>query len=542
MMDLRDLGDFQTPPALVAAVLDALGPIGARWPRVLEPTCGRGGFLAGLIGQADPPREIRGFEIQPAHCLDSREVARASHSVHVEVRQANLFDLDLRRDLCWKGGGPLLVVGNPPWITNTALGVLGSTNLPIKSNFKRLRGIDAKTGASNFDIAEAVWLKLIRELADEQPTIALLCKTSAARAVLKFAAIEKLPVVEASIHKVDARIWFHAVVDACLCRVTLGPGARFDRIRVFRDLLATEPEVEIGHPRGRPVANLNAYDPLSFADGVCPMTWRQGLKHDAAAVMELEPGSVCEPMRNRLGESVAIEPEFLYPLLKCTDLFHHREANPRRSVIVTQRRLGEDTRRLEHEAPRLWGYLRGHATRFERRKSSIYRGKPPFALFGVGPYAFAPYKVAVSGLHKTPRFRAIGPVAGRPVMLDDTCYFLPCSSPDQAALVTALWNDPTTLALIRALTFLDSKRPITKALLRRIDLGAILMRVDRASLRERADEEWAHLVGPEMSGRIHWPRDLERFFGEPTPDDESSPLKESSAHEHPAHRGGSIEE
>ena len=35
---MRDLGDFQTPPALVAAILDRLGPVGARWPRVLEPT------------------------------------------------------------------------------------------------------------------------------------------------------------------------------------------------------------------------------------------------------------------------------------------------------------------------------------------------------------------------------------------------------------------------------------------------------------------------------------------------------------------------
>ena len=517
MTDLRDLGDFQTPTALVAAVLDALAPIGSRWPRVLEPTCGRGGFLAGLIEQADPPREIRGFEIQPAHFHAAREVANASTSVQVEVRQANLFDLDLRRDLTWERGGPLLVVGNPPWITNTELGGLGSTNLPTKSNFKRLRGIDARTGASNFDIAEAVWLKLIRELADEGPTIALLCKTSAARAVLKFAASEGLPVVDASIHKIDARIWFGAAVDACLCRVTLGPGARFDRIRVFRDLRATEPEAEIGHPRGGPVADLDAYGPLSFADGVCPMTWRQGLKHDAAAVMELEPGAGGNPPCNKLGETVAVEPDFVYPLLKCTDLFHHRTAKPRRSVIVTQRRLGEDTHRLKHEAPRLWGYLRGHAERFERRKSSIYQGRPPFSLFGVGPYAFAPYKVAVSGLHKTPRFRAIGPVAGRPVMLDDTCYFLPCSSPEQAALVAALWNDPTTLALIRALTFVDSKRPITKTLLRRIDLGALLMRVDRVSLRKQADEVWAELGEPMMSGRLDLPCDLESLLCEPAP-------------------------
>ena len=71
----RDLGDFQTPPALVAAVLDGLGPIGGRWPRVLEPTCGRGHFLEGLLGRDAPPREIRGVEIQDGHAEAARAVA-----------------------------------------------------------------------------------------------------------------------------------------------------------------------------------------------------------------------------------------------------------------------------------------------------------------------------------------------------------------------------------------------------------------------------------------------------------------------------------
>ena len=55
----RDLGDFQTPPELVAEVLEAVGPIGGRWPRVLEPTCGRGHFIAGLLARSNPPRKSR---------------------------------------------------------------------------------------------------------------------------------------------------------------------------------------------------------------------------------------------------------------------------------------------------------------------------------------------------------------------------------------------------------------------------------------------------------------------------------------------------
>ena len=159
----RDLGDFQTPPALVAAVLDALGPIGRRWPRVLEPTCGRGNFLAGLLAREEPPREIKAVEIQEDHAEAARAVAGPD-----AVIRASLFDLDLRRDLDWRERGPLLVVGNPPWVTNAALGVLESGNLPHKWNVKGARGLDARTGAANFDIAEAIWLKLLDELASEE--------------------------------------------------------------------------------------------------------------------------------------------------------------------------------------------------------------------------------------------------------------------------------------------------------------------------------------------------------------------------------------
>jgi hypothetical protein len=48
----------------------------------------------------------------------------------------------------------ILVIGNPPWVTNATLGTLGSTNVPTKTNFQGYSGFDAKTGKSNFDIAE----------------------------------------------------------------------------------------------------------------------------------------------------------------------------------------------------------------------------------------------------------------------------------------------------------------------------------------------------------------------------------------------------
>lgn len=483
----------------MAAVLERLGPIGEQWPRVLEPTCGRGHFLQGLIDGPSPPREIRGIEIQASHYEAAQAIARDARSVQVEVIRGNLFDLDLRRDIQWRQPGPLLVVGNPPWVTNAELGILGSENLPRKSNVKKLRGIDARTGSSNFDIAEAIWLKLLRELAGEGATIALLCKTSVARAVLQFAERSDLPIAEASIVRLDAKAWFRAAVDACLLCVRLGAGvgSRLERVPVFAGFPSPWPESAIGFVQGKLVADIDRYRPLAFADGLSPLTWRQGLKHDAATVMELEHDPGTGSLRNKRGELLDVEPEWVYPLLKGADLVRGPAPRPNRSVIVTQRRVGQDTRGLEQAAPRLWTYLEGHAAVFARRKSSIYRGQASYAMFGIGPYSFAPYKVAVSGLGKRPRFQAVGSVGGRPVMLDDTCYFLPCRSPEQAAITSALLNDPTTLALIDALIFREAKRPITKALLSRLDLGTLCGHVDCRALLERAEVEFMRLLADE---------------------------------------------
>jgi hypothetical protein len=523
----RDLGDFQTPPALVAAVLDALGPIGRQWPRVLEPTCGRGQFVDGLLGRDDPPREIIGIEIQEAHAtaaratIEAQRQSRGAPGASVAIIAANLFDLDLRRDLAWRQRGPLLVVGNPPWITSAALGVLASPGAPgPKWNVKGMRGLDARTGAANFDIAEAVGLKLIDELAsgDDPATIALLCKTAVARNVLEHAERQALPITQATLTRIDAQRWFGAAVEACLFRLTLGPSShtRVSRVPVFATLGAAVPHCEFGFARGRLVGDLGGFERWRYADGSCPLTWRQGLKHDAAAVMELlwDPsGHGRQPsLRNKHGELVDVEPAHVYPLLKGTDLARAGPlAPPRRAVIVTQTRIGQDTRPLEQTAPRLWAYLSRHAAALAQRKSSIYAGQPPFALFGIGPYSFAPYKVAVSGLHKTGRFHALGPVEGRPVMLDDTSYFVPCQTPEQAALVAAILDEDAARGLLGCLSFPGAKRPITKALLQRLDLGSIAARADRPALLARAEAIRARLLGgvADAPQPIAWPTSFE---------------------------------
>ncbi|MBF4163428.1 class I SAM-dependent methyltransferase [Nocardioides sp. CBS4Y-1] len=487
-MPQDEFGDFQTPLPLATQCLRVLGlPDDAR---VLEPTCGRGAFLEAAAALS-PASERLGLERHPAYV---EEASRWG-----EVREANVFEVAFG-DLPWRTQGPLVVVGNPPWVTSAALARLGSDNLPVKSNRRGARGIDALLGSSNFDVCEYVIEKILTEHRGEPMSLGMLCKTQVARNLLAYAAASGLPVTDSAVYRVDSTRWFGANVDACWLVMRLDPGATPRYVTsVWDDVFAPHatPSRRFGVVDGLLVADVDRYSSVREGDGICPYEWRSGLKHDAAAVFELVAAS---GPTTRDGRVLEVESEYLLPLLKSTDVFRGRHRELSRWVIVPQRTFGEETASLEQRAPRLWAYLLSHARVLDARRSSIYRNRPRFTVFGHGEYTYAPYKVAVSGLHEQPVFRLVAPLADRPVVLDDTCYFLPFSDPTEAALVTAALNSKGCRDLIESLVFWDAKRPITKRLLSRLDLRRLPH--DRDDLLARAaglareaglgwDDEWA---------------------------------------------------
>lgn len=480
-------GDFQTPPQLAEAVLASLGA--CRWDRLLEPTCGVGRFLRAATGYG-PELEQLGLEVQSQYV---REALASGH----RVLERNIFDLDLGDDLPWTTSGPLLVIGNPPWVTSSQLGALGSINLPAKSNIRNLSGFDAMTGSSNFDIAEFIFLKLMLELQDEAPTIALLVKTQVARNVLTYASQFSLPYSDYTMRLIDAKAWFGASVDACLFTVRHSERPSYI-CEVYDSLESQRPSRSIGIVRGLLVADVDKYEHSSFADGSSPVEWRSGVKHDAAKVMELTCAAVDE---------LGLEGDYVYPLLKCTDLFRDR-LEPARRMVIPQHRFGEDTAHLESDAPMLWQYLESNAEILDSRRSSIYRKQPRFAVFGLGEYTFAPYKIAISGFHKVPRFVLLGPYAGRPIVVDDASYTLSFLDALEASLCHSILTNKVTTDLIEALVFWDSKRPINKKLLQRIDLLAIAERCDP---RDLASDAGAAAMTLGVDAPLDWMPVLDRL-------------------------------
>jgi hypothetical protein len=459
---VNEFGDFQTPLPLVYAILDILETQGVSWQRALEPTCGIGNFLQGVLTHQyfSQISELKGIEIQ------ERYVAIAQKLEPVEIIQHDIFKLNLS-ELNWQTQGALLVIGNPPWVTNSDLGILDSQNLPTKSNLKQQKGIDALTGSSNFDLAEAVWIKLLGELSQFKPTIALLCKMSTARRILQYSYDQQLPISSAFIHQIDALKWFNVSVDACLLTLQLADSWAINRIPVFKGLTDKQSQYELVF-QNQCIEKFQPKFSTNFETTPMGYEWRQGVKHDLASVMELVLDED-KALWNKQGQWLEIEDTYVYPLLKGTDVFHGRMKNISKAVIVTQQFLNQDTTYLENASPKLWSYLNQFMPLFEARKSSIYQGKPPFSMFGIGEYSFALYKIAISGFHKQPRFTLIEPFLDKPVMLDDTCYFLSFNDLETAKEIFDILNQPDCIQYLTHAIFEDAKRPITKKVLQRLN-------------------------------------------------------------------------
>lgn len=482
-----EFGDFQTPQPLAEQICKLLVQRGIVPAIVLEPTCGVGSFLV-AAAESFPRAQLFGWDINAEYVEQAQSALnQIGAGERSTTATKDFFKHDWETELAGFQG-ELLILGNLPWVTNATVSSLNGANVPAKQNFQNFRGLDARTGKSNFDISEWMLIQLVKSLRGRQATIAMLCKTAIARKLLRFAWQNDGRIARASLHRIDAKKHFAASVDACLFLVQTGSSGPTEA-PVFDDLDAQTPSKVFGLAGQDLVSDIRIYRKLKHLEGLCPYQWRSGVKHDCSSVMELKRDKE-NVMHNKLDETVELEPDFLFPLLKCSDLANGR-AEPSRFVLVTQTRVGQDTSDILTKAPRTWNYLDSHRKLFDARKSSIYASRIPFALFGIGDYSFAPWKVAISGLHKTPRFILVEPFQNKPVLFDDTCYFLPFQNEEEARVVADILNSKPCLRFISSLLFEDSKRPITVELLERLNLHAL---AEEAGLAD----EWASVRNQEV--------------------------------------------
>ena len=473
-----EFGDFQTPLALARRVVCVLRSFVPKPAAIIEPTCGRGSFLLAAREGFPAARQIVGADINAAHLEQCRHLLGGPlDASRVRLLEGDFFSFD------WGGtlaelASPMLVVGNPPWVTSSELGRLGSSNLPPKRVQRDHRGLDAVTGKSNFDVSESMLFSQLQWFDQRHGTVAALCKESVARKVLARAWRQNLPISSARMYRFDAAAAFGVSVAACLL-VVVRDGVRAPTsCEVFEALSADTPCETLGFADGLVVRDLGAYQRwrhLRGTDG--NYLWRSGLKHDCARVMELtEEG---EELRNGLGERVDIEREAVYPLFKSADIANGQDAGFRKLVVVTQKQLYGNTKHLRETLPKTWRYLNSHREAFSRRSSVIYQGRPEFSMFGIGDYSFALWKVAVPGLYRVGRPIVLSPIGGRPAMLDDTAYFLPCASEREARFLMDLLASDPALRFFNSLVFPTDKRPLNAGILRQLHIGKLARELGR---------------------------------------------------------------
>lgn len=468
-----EFGDFQTPIELARRVTQFLSANGVFPSVVVEPTCGLGNFLVASVETFGQNITYYGFDINAEYVQRTKQALASLNGARYEIECQNFYEKDWR-EFFRSLSEALLVIGNPPWVTSAALGSIGGANLPEKNNFQKHVGFAAKTGKANFDISEWMLIRLLENLRNKPATLAMLCKTATARKVLRHAWKNGFDVTDSSLHLIDANKHFGVSVDACLLVTRTGIKKARETAGVYADLSFHSLISRFGICNGELVADVDAYEDLKEIDGVEYRKWRSGVKHDAAKIMELKLGD--DHFVNGLGERCNVESEYLFPMLKSSDLANDR-LRPCKYVLLTQRKITEDTRDIRLRAPSTWQYLLDHCEYLDRRRSTIYAKRPRFAIFGVGDYTFAPWKVAISGLYKNLVFRVIGSHKGKPIVVDDTCYFIPCETEEEAVFFCSLLNSETATRFVRSLVFFDAKRPVTIDVLRRIDLKKLAERL-----------------------------------------------------------------
>jgi hypothetical protein len=462
-----EYGDFQTPSNLAQSVCALVAENGFSPVSLLEPTCGLGRFLFAGLDQFKGIKKCLGYDINPAYINETNATLHnRQDSNKVEIIQANFFETDWFH-IVEELPEPILVTGNLPWVTNAHLCALGSENLPQKSNFQRYNGFDAITGKANFDISEWMLIRLFEAMNGRKGVLAILCKSSVARKVLCHGWKNSLSFDNSGIFRIDADLHFKAAVDAVLLVTHFQPNASNLTAKVYPRLKKENLETIIGYEDETLLADIDAFHSWRHLCGDEVMKWRSGIKHDCSKVMELHRHG--DKYLNGLGEIVDVEDEYLFPLLKSSDL-SKGGGNVNRCMIVTQKKVAENTAGIEEIAPKTWNYLKSHKNLLNKRGSSIYHNRPAFSIFGVGDYSFTPWKVAISGFYKKLEFVLVGPVKSKPVVLDDTSYFLPCQTQEQAEYIGTLLNSPVARSFYKAFIFWDSKRPITADILRRMDL------------------------------------------------------------------------
>ena len=490
--DRAEYGDFQTNIDLAINVAKYLKQNSINPKIILEPTCGKGNFIVASLRTFKHIENIYAIDIYKPYVWETKfNILQffidnpSAKKPEIIISHYNVFDFDFTEISKEYTREEILIIGNPPWVTNSKLSSLESLNLPTKSNFKKHNGLDAITGKGNFDIGEYITLMMFDAFQNSNGHFAFLVKNSVIKNVVFDQRQRSYKISDLQKLSIDSKKEFNVSVEASLllCKLKQTPDYICNEYNFSNPSKLLN---KFGWVNDKFVSSIELYRHSNDIDGVCPFEWRQGIKHDLSSFMELE--RVNGHFINGLQQKIILEEDLVYGILKSSDLKQTVIDKTRKYTIVTQKKVGQNTTFIKKEHPNTYNYLHKNKAQFDLRKSSIYKGKPNYSIFGIGDYSFKPFKIAISGLYKNYLFNLVVPQNGKPIMLDDTCYLLGFDQLEFAAYTLILLNSEKAEKFLRAITFTDAKRTFTKEILMRIDLMKLAMQLSRLKIKDELDK------------------------------------------------------
>lgn len=481
MEKTKEFGDFQTPSELAEQMLEILKTKNFLPTKIVEPTCGLGSILLETEKKYQKA-EFLGIEIQKEYT----DLIEKKVSTKAKIVNADFFSSSEEIENFIGKDENLLFIGNPPWVTNSEISAKNGKNLPKKSNVDKLRGIDAITGKSNFDICESIIMQLVNKFESRKSVFAFLCKISVAKKIMCRIWKNKKNYDNAEIYPVDSKKYFNASVASCFFILDCRKKQQNFTYNVYDSIEDKNLIKSSGLFNGIFLEDVSKKSALKIF-GKSQFVWHNGVKHDAAKTVIFETTS--GQLKNGYGETVAIENDLLFPYLKSSDIANEKN-NSSRMILATQKYIGEPTEWIEQKLPKTWDYLQTHKSDFQKRKSVIYKNKPDFSFFSIGDYTYKPYKIAISSLYRNLKFILIEPIKDKTVLLDDTCNFIAFDDLKTAKFILELLQTKIVRNYLLARISFDSKRPVTTEVLNSIDLEKV------ASLMEKQKQFYSMLNIP----------------------------------------------
>ena len=141
------------------------------------------------------------------------------------------------------------------------------------------------------------------------------------------------------------------------------------RINIYVKDPLTSPdsvESEFGWVDHKFVSDVALYQKSKAFDGHRLFIWRQGVKHDCSKIFELK--MVNNKYINDFTEELTLEDDLILGLAKSSDIQSPLISMPRKYIILTQKRVGEDTSYPADKYPNIHGYLTANIYLFLREK------------------------------------------------------------------------------------------------------------------------------------------------------------------------------